>query len=295
MARIETDPNYSSPTFSRATAGTDIFKKEDVQSVAAALSTHDHSTGKGLVVSVAGLAAGSIAGSAIADGTITSAKIADGTIDTVDLKDGSVTSAKIADLTIANGDIADGTITTAKIGAQQISAATIALGAVGQAQLADGAVTTAKIGAQQVQNANIQPSAVNTPQLAVGAATASWSAVGSTANPTTTSATMVDMPDMLVNIATVGGDVLISLMATLSLNTVNALAQMQLNVDGTDVGPIAQASAAVANSTVCLSVRYRVSGLSVAGHPIKGRWSTTAGTMTASWSYRSLVAEELRR
>jgi hypothetical protein len=51
MARIETDPNYSSPTFSRATAGTDLFKKEDVQALAAALSTHDHTPGKGMKIS----------------------------------------------------------------------------------------------------------------------------------------------------------------------------------------------------------------------------------------------------
>lgn len=50
MARIETDPNYTAPTFSRATAATDIFKKEDVQGVAAAMSLHDHSTGKGLPI-----------------------------------------------------------------------------------------------------------------------------------------------------------------------------------------------------------------------------------------------------
>jgi len=47
MARIETDPNYTTPTFSRATAGPDIFKKEDVQQLAAAVSTHDHTSGKG--------------------------------------------------------------------------------------------------------------------------------------------------------------------------------------------------------------------------------------------------------
>jgi hypothetical protein len=117
MARIETDPNYTTPTFSRATAATDIFKKEDVQGVAAALSTHDHSTGKGLPL-VAG---------AIPSGTITSAMIADGTIDTLDLKDGSVTSAKILDGTIATGDLADNTVTLAKMDA-------VARGAIAGAQ-----------------------------------------------------------------------------------------------------------------------------------------------------------------
>lgn len=55
MARIETDPNYTTPTFSRATAGTDVFKKEDVQGVSAALSTHDHASGKGLAVTRIGV------------------------------------------------------------------------------------------------------------------------------------------------------------------------------------------------------------------------------------------------
>src|SRR5215510_13632472 len=106
MARIETDPNYSSPTFSRATAGTDIFKKEDVQALAAAMSTHDHTTGKGLP-----MAAGSIP-----NGTITAAMIADGAVDTADLKDGAVTSAKILDGTIATGDLANNAVTNAKLG-----------------------------------------------------------------------------------------------------------------------------------------------------------------------------------
>src|SRR5262245_22066873 len=105
MARIETDPNYSSPTFSRATAGTDIFKKEDVQALAAAMSTHDHTTGKGLP-----MAAGSIP-----NGTITSAMIADATIDTADLKDGAVTRAKIADGTITTADLGAVVVTNAKL------------------------------------------------------------------------------------------------------------------------------------------------------------------------------------
>jgi len=47
MARIETDPNYTAPTFSRATEENDLFKKSDVQNLAAAVSSHDHTPGKG--------------------------------------------------------------------------------------------------------------------------------------------------------------------------------------------------------------------------------------------------------
>jgi hypothetical protein len=91
MARIETDPNYSSPTFPRATASTDLFLKEDVQGVAAAFSTHDHSTGKGLVISTVSLADGSLNGSKLTDATVTSAKILDGTIATIDIAADAVT------------------------------------------------------------------------------------------------------------------------------------------------------------------------------------------------------------
>ncbi len=79
MARVETDPNYTTPTFSRATAPTDPFKKEDIQLLAAAFSTHVHDgVGKGLLPAAHG--ANTVPGSAIVDGSITGAKIADGTI-----------------------------------------------------------------------------------------------------------------------------------------------------------------------------------------------------------------------
>jgi hypothetical protein len=105
MARIESDPNYSTPTFPRATASTDLFKKEDVQALAAAMSTHDHTTGKGAV-----LVAGSIPA-----GSITSGMIADGTIVAGDIADGAVTSAKILDGTIATADLANNAVTNAKL------------------------------------------------------------------------------------------------------------------------------------------------------------------------------------
>jgi hypothetical protein len=86
--------------FPYATAATDLFKKEDVQTLALAVDGHDHSTGKGLI-----LPASAVPWSSMPSGTVTSAMIADGTIDTADLKDGSVTSAKILDGTIATADI----------------------------------------------------------------------------------------------------------------------------------------------------------------------------------------------
>lgn len=131
MARIETDPNYTAPTFSRATAATDSFKKEDVQNLAAAMSAHDHSTGKGLVIAAGG----------IGTGVITSAMLADGTVATGDLADGAVTSIKIADGTIATGDIADGAITSAKIADGTVATVDLAANAASGVPVLYGPVT----------------------------------------------------------------------------------------------------------------------------------------------------------
>jgi len=106
MART-TATNFTGPLqFPYATAGTDIFKKEDVQILAQATDQHDHSPGKGLVLSAGSIPAGSI----------TSAMIADGTIVAGDIANGAITSAKILDGTIATADLADNAVTNQKLG-----------------------------------------------------------------------------------------------------------------------------------------------------------------------------------
>lgn len=81
MARTNATNFSGALQFPYATSSVDLFKKEDVQTLALAVDGHDHSAGKGLV-----LPAG-----AIPSGIITSAMIADGTIQTVDLAAGAVT------------------------------------------------------------------------------------------------------------------------------------------------------------------------------------------------------------
>jgi len=99
--------NFTGPLqFPYANAGTDIFKKEDVQTLAQAVDQHDHTTGKGLP-----MAAGSIP-----NGTITSAMIADGTIQGADIATGAITTTQIADGTIATADLANAAVTNAKLG-----------------------------------------------------------------------------------------------------------------------------------------------------------------------------------
>jgi len=99
--------NFTGPLqFPYANAGTDIFKKEDVQTLAQAVDQHDHTTGKGL----------SIPAGAIPNGTITSAMIADGTIQGADIASGTITTTQIQDGTIATADLANAAVTNAKLG-----------------------------------------------------------------------------------------------------------------------------------------------------------------------------------
>jgi hypothetical protein len=148
MARIETDPNYSSPTFSRATAATDLFKKEDVQALASAMSTHDHTSGKGLA----------IGGAAITDGSISSAELASNSVTTIKIADANVTGAKIGSGEIAAGNLAANSVTTVKI--------------------ADNAVTTAKLDGSTGIAPNL--SAQNPPgtsQLTVASIAKGWALI----------------------------------------------------------------------------------------------------------------------
>jgi hypothetical protein len=201
--------------FPYATAGTDIFKKEDVQTLAQAVDQHDHSAGKGLILPASAIPP--ITSAMITDGTITSADIADGTIATVD--------------------------------------------------------------------------------LAAHAVSVLRQAVGGSANPTTTSSTMVDMPEMLLTFTpTVVSDVLLTFYGVFYCSVQGALGSYAINVDGADM-PIANFGAAVAGvgGIYTVSMAYVVLGMSAASHTVKVRWSTSGGTATANQTVRVLTATEFHR
>src|SRR5215831_3274209 len=85
MARTNSVNFTGANQFPIASAGTDIFKKEDVQVATKSLDLHDHSAGLGLPIAAGAIAAGSIDGSKLTDNTVTSAKILNGTIAAVDI------------------------------------------------------------------------------------------------------------------------------------------------------------------------------------------------------------------
>jgi hypothetical protein len=117
MARIETDPNYTAPTFPRATAGPDIFKKEDVQKLAEALSVHTNDgAGHGLPINGASIAPGSITSAQIADGAIQGTDIADNTINaSTKIFTGSIIGQNISDDAIGQNHLTDNAVTTAAL------------------------------------------------------------------------------------------------------------------------------------------------------------------------------------
>jgi hypothetical protein len=214
MARVEVDPNYSSPTFSRATAGTDLFKKEDVQQLAAAMSTHDHTTGKGLVLPASAIPAGSI------------------------------TSTKIANDAIYSTHIVDG----------------------------------------QVQTQDLAARAVTMPRQATG----------STNSPTTTSTTMVDMPEMTMTFTpAVTSDVYIWFNGVITL-AATGYCLAQLVIDGGAVA-LGYLTGPPSNGST-LTLAYLQQNMTAAAHTVKVQWSSPTGAViTAQATYRSVFVLETHR
>jgi hypothetical protein len=92
MARL-TATNFTAPLqFPYATAGTDLFLKEDVQVLAQAVDQHDHSAGKGLILPLSAIPPMDAAHMP----AITTAMIQDRTIQSADIGLGQVTTAEIA-------------------------------------------------------------------------------------------------------------------------------------------------------------------------------------------------------
>lgn len=233
MARIEIDPNYSSPTFPRATAGPDLFKKEDIQSMAAALSTHVHEGVKGHLLDVAG----SIPGASLAVGSVTSAQITNGTI--------------------LGGDIANGAISSTQIATGGIVATNLAAGAISSSAIASGG----------------------------------------TPNPTLTSASMTDCPEMTISLTGTGAeDALIWFGITLSHSAINTYVGIQINMNGVDQGVVMAGMSPGANGLFMLSNMLRIP-LIAGTVTFKGRWANLqgTGTLTGNNIARLILGMAVRR
>jgi hypothetical protein len=117
-------------------------------------------------------------------------------------------------------------------------------------------------------------------------------AVGVTSNPTTTSTTLVAMPDMSLTIKTQGGKCLIHYSLSSSLSAGSNTYGVQLFVDGVPVGTQKQIMPFTAGAVVSVSDQFLVN-LSPGTHKVDLYWYASAGTFTAITTLRNLSVEEL--
>lgn len=118
---------------------------------------------------------------------------------------------------------------------------------------------------------------------------------GSTVNPTTTSTSVVDLPDMTLTMTTTGGDVLVFLVCVVSNATLGAVTSIDVNMDVSGEVSAVQCTSKVANAQDCLATIARYSAPSAASHNWKGRWNVGSGTGTAVSVQRYMLAVELKR
>jgi hypothetical protein len=138
---------------------------------------------------------------------------------------------------------------------------------------------------------------VATGDIAANATSQGSDAVGSTSGPTTTSASLVDMPDMTVTLTLVAGsEVEVTLWAVVSNSTLGAVESFSIRDDTAGVdGTSYSINAPVAGYGHIAEISARYTGLAAGSRTFKGRWSTNSGTLTASGGLRRLRVREFRK
>jgi hypothetical protein len=139
---------------------------------------------------------------------------------------------------------------------------------------------------------------VATADIAAGAVSGYQSATPTTANPSTSSGSMGDMPQMTIawTPTVASARVLVVFSATFSHTAVGGRCDFALVLDGVEqlrreVGVVA------ANSNLTLTIIKVFENLSAALHTVKIQWAVaaTAGTMTSGSLNRTLELLEIRR
>jgi hypothetical protein len=116
-------------------------------------------------------------------------------------------------------------------------------------------------------------------------------AVGITSAPTTTSTTVVLMPDMSCTVKTSGGPLKISYSVSLYVSAVNVAPNLWIVLDGLTVstGKVFQGYGSSTYGTVSDTIIVPVSA---GTHKVDIYWSTSSGTATAASTTRNLTVEE---
>lgn len=228
-------------------------------------------------------------------GGVNQAALAKPSVGTPELINGSVTLAKLASNSVDATKIVDASVGLAELAPNSVDATKIVDGSVGTAELTDGNVTLAKLASNSVDGSKIVDGSVGTAEIAANAVTQLGFAVGTTANPTTTSGIYVDLPEMTVTLTTAGGDLLVWCNGAFLHNTLSATTTLALSLDGAAEVAIREFSEMVANNIFQMVCMHRFTGVSAASHTVKGRWQTGAGQATARSTERSILVMEVKR
>lgn len=144
----------------------------------------------------------------------------------------------------------------------------------------------------QLTDADVTPGALSIASLA-GGISAGYVTTATTAGPTTTSGTLVDLAQMSLSFTTAGGYLIIGFSGTFASSSAGATVAADLVINGSPIQR-REGVSATANATFCLSHAFLTS-VGAASIGIKIQWLTTAGTATANGVERMLYALELRR
>lgn len=145
-------------------------------------------------------------------------------------------------------------------------------------------------------NPTIAAGAVGTTQLATGAVTQVAHAYGVASNPTTTSGTYVDVPDMAVTLTTVGGDLLVWGHCDVSNSVAGDGVSVAVSLDGATPVGASTPSSGTAGQVVAATPLAHFAGVAAGIHTVKLRWEVSfGGTATATATERQMIVEEIRR
>ena len=153
----------------------------------------------------------------------------------------------------------------------------------------DGSITSAKIADGTIATADIGDSQITTLKIAANAATFRFRTLGVTTTPSTTSATAVDMPDMIYTFTPpVISDFYVDFTASVLLSGAGSYATFGLVADGTTQPITAYFQQVGLNGTV--NIGYLLPGQSATSHTIKIQWNVLGGgTITANGALRGLT------
>jgi len=145
-------------------------------------------------------------------------------------------------------------------------------------------------------NPTIASGAVGTTQLAAGAVTQRALAVGVTSNPTTTSTTFVDLPDMAITLTTSGGDLGVAMQCDVQQATSSGFTiTLALALDGAAEQFPSIVQPWATNESCPMFLVGLFTGVAAGSHTVKGRWATGSGTAQANAGRRVLrVVEYIR-